>query len=410
MRCLLPLLASAILLAAPLRGREPLDDNIAKLVSPVSAESPWGETWLAEKGADVIAGQIAQVEQGEPTRQAEAIEALLLLVSPWQRGIETGRRHHGQIELFRPTRPTGRPVDHPQAEQLRKVLLATLAKSLQDIKRDPPADGDYTAYTQLSRLIDASGTLLAEVADDRSTQAIRGLLEKETDPTLGGQLMRCLETIYGLPSFYQMNGICGVGLTPEILREHQQREAVAFGRQKQELLDWLGKHAKQPAAERIDAAISLWGERYAATPMYYVSRDNNSPILTLARLGDAAVPRLRKQQARETTLLGRGFYEVAIATITGKVDDKLVRELIDEKHLADADLHLLACAIIALANSQAYQKELAAMLRDSRYSSHDVAHTLAIVHRHDALPLLRLQPESNYTAHCAVKELESWAR
>ena len=27
-----------------------------------------------------------------------------------------------------------------------------------------------------------------------------------------------------------------------------------------------------------------------------------------------------------------------------------------------------------------------------------------------AIPLLSLQPDSNYTAHCAVKELESWDR
>jgi hypothetical protein len=144
--------------------------------------------------------------------------------------------------------------------------------------------------------------------------------------------------------------------------------------------------------------------------MYYILRGNDSPILVLARHGDAAVPGLRKQQARETSLLGRGFFEVAIATIAGTVDDRLVRELIDAKHLADPNLHLIACEIIALANSQAYQRELAAMLSDSRYSSHEVAHTLAIVHRHDALPLLSTQPESNFTAHCAVKELESWAR
>jgi len=399
-----------MLLPVPLRGAEPLKDNIAKLVSPVTAEARAGEAWLAKQGAEVIAELIEQVEQGEPKRPAEAIESLLLLVSPWQRGIERGKRHHGQIELFRPTRPAGRPVGHPQAAQLRKVLLATLTKALQEVEREPPADGDYTAYSQHSRLISASGAALAEVADHRAAQAIRGLLEKETDPMFGARLMRCLETIYGLPSFFHGHGICGVGLTPEALREHQKREAVAFEKQKQELLAWLGKHAQKPTADRIDAAIGLWAERYAVTPMYYISRGNDSPILVLARLGDAAVPGLRRQQTRETSLLGRGFFEVAIATIAGTVDDRLVRELIDAEHLADPNLHLIACEIIALSNSQAYQRELAAMLSDSRYSSHEVAHTLAIVHRHDALPLLRMQPEINFTAHCAVKELESWAR
>jgi len=400
----------SVLLATPLQGAEPSKDNIAKLVSPVIAERRAGEAWLAAQGADAISELIEQVEKGEPIRQAEAIATLLLLVSPWQRGIETGHRHHGQIELFRPSRPTGRPVDHPNAAQLRRVLLATLTNALQKIQRDPPTDGDYADFSQFSHLISACSTSLTEVADDRTALAIRGLLKRESDPRLGIELMYALETIYGLPAHFQMGGLCGVGLTPEIRLAHQKQQAAAFTKAKQELLDWLDKHAQQPPAERIDAAISVWAERYATTPLYYVSRGNNSPVLVLARLGEPGVDRLRKQQARETTLLGRAFFEVPVATITGKVDDKLIRELIDAKHLADPNLHKIACEIIALANTQAYQKELTAMLRDPRYSSHEVAHAIAIVHRHDAIPLLRKQPESNFIAHCAVKELESWAK
>jgi hypothetical protein len=142
--------------------------------------------------------------------------------------------------------------------------------------------------------------------------------------------------------------------------------------------------------------------------MYYVSRGNGSPILVLARLGDAAMPGIRKQQGRETTLKGRAFFEVVAATISGRVDDKLVRELIDAKNLGDQNLHSVACEIIALSGSQDYQKELEAMLGDPRYSGLDVAHALAIVHRHAALPVLRKQPKSNYVAACSVKELESW--
>ena len=134
------------------------------------------------------------------------------------------------------------------------MLLTTLAKSQKDIDRNPPADGDYTAYSQLSRLISASVATLAEVADDRAAQAIRGLLEKETDPMLGAQLMRCLETIYGLPSFFHGHGICGVGLTPEALREHQKREAVAFEKQKQVVARLAcrrcGKSARPPSVQR----------------------------------------------------------------------------------------------------------------------------------------------------------------
>ena len=98
MKCHFLLLVVAILPAVSLRGAEPLKDKIANLVSPVTAERRAGEAWLAEEGAAVISGLIEQVEQGEPKHQTEAIEALLLLVSPWQRGIETGNRHHGQIQ------------------------------------------------------------------------------------------------------------------------------------------------------------------------------------------------------------------------------------------------------------------------------------------------------------------------
>jgi len=61
-----------------------------------------------------------------------------------------------------------------------------------------------------------------------------------------------------------------------------------------------------------------------------------------------------------------------------------------------------------MSGSQAYRKELEAMLGDPRYSGLEVAQALAVVHRHAALPVLRKQPKSNYVAECAVKELESW--
>lgn len=394
--------------AVPLQGAEPLKENIAKLVSPVTSERRAGEVWLADQGSKAIADLIAQAETGGWQQQAEAVRSLTLLVSPWQRGVETGKRHHGQIELFRPQRPTGRPVDHPQAPRLRKVLIDTLTKTLQTIDRDPVTEKDYSTYSNLGAVIFAISTALAEVADDEAAKALRGLLEQENDPTLGLSLMHCLETIYGLPAFSQMHGVCGVGLTAEMIRKHREDQAKEFAAQKRKLLEWLDKHAKQPAAERVDAAIAAWAELSTETPIYLVTRGNGSPILVLARLGDAAIPGLRKQQGRATTLRGRAFWEVVAATITGKVDDKLVRELIDVKNLSDQYLHQVACEIIALSGSQDYQKEFESMLGNPRYSGLDVAHALAIAHRRAALPVLRKQPKSNYVAECSVKELESW--
>jgi hypothetical protein len=396
-----------LLLAASLSGAEPLDENIARLVSPVSAERRAGEAWLAEHGQSVISGLIEHVERGEPKDQTAAIQKMTLLISPWQRGVEMGNRHHGQIELFRPMRPVGRPVDHPQAARLRDVLMATLKKSLAEVERKPQLDDANAASWRHSAIGEASSAL-AEVADNRTAQEIRELLEKQLDAGTGSRLLHAQEIIYGLPPFYQIRGLCGVGLTPELLRERQKREATAFDKQKRELLDWLDQHAGQPLDQRIDATIGLWRKRLAANPAYYFSRGNDSPILVLARLGDAAIPALRRQQAREPILLWRGLWEVVAATISGKVDDALVRDLINSKHLADPNHHLLALEIIALADSRAYQKELAGMLSDQRYSSHDVAQTLAVVHRKDAIGLLQMQPTANYTAHLAVKELESW--
>ena len=188
---------------AEVYAAEPIQDQIARLVSPVTAERRAGERWLAEQGDAVIADLIKQIETGEPTAQADAIETLTILVSPWQRGIESRRRHHGQIELFRPMRPTGRPVDHPHAAELRRVFMGVLTGSLRDIHRLRAEDGDYLRL-QLSGLVGAASAAVAEVADDRTARAIAGLLERETDPSLGGTLMRCLGTIYGLPTFYQM--------------------------------------------------------------------------------------------------------------------------------------------------------------------------------------------------------------
>ena len=137
-------------------------------------------------------------------------------------------------------------MDHPQAALLRWVALATLEKTLQRIERTRAADADQTAYAQLSQLVSASCFALAEVADPASTESIRKLLEQETDARLGLELMRLPGNGLRSSTFYQSIGLCGVGLTPETIREHQQREAASFQKQKQELLRWLKAHSAQP--------------------------------------------------------------------------------------------------------------------------------------------------------------------
>jgi hypothetical protein len=159
--------------AVPLLGAEPLKENISNLLSPVTAERRAGEAWLADHGSKSITGLIARVETGDPQEQSEAVHTLALLVSPWKRSVETGKRHHDQIELFRPNRPTGRPVNHPQALQLRKVLIDTLTKTLQKIGRDPVTEKDYTTYSNLRSVIFCGTAALAEVADDETAKAIR---------------------------------------------------------------------------------------------------------------------------------------------------------------------------------------------------------------------------------------------
>lgn len=404
-----PLLLVAVLVpAAPLGAADSVKDQITKLVSPVTAERRAGEAWLAEKGPEVITALLAEVEKGDAKTQASAIESLTLLVSPWQRGLERKHRHHGQIELFFPERPTARPVDHPQAPVIRKALLDAIAKSLKAVPRDPKSQEECDIYSQHSNVIGSSCTALAEIADDATAKSLRGLLDKIAEPNIGLSLMHALETIYGLPNHYRMGGFCGVGLTPEALAEIHKNEMAGFAKSKTVFFAWLDRHAALPPAERYAAAIQNWVKGDSHTANYYVSRGNGMSVLTLVHLGEAAVPELRKQQARETTLHGRGFCEVAIAAITGKVDDKLVRELLSAKNLEDPNLHHIGLQIIALSGSKDYRKELVAMLGNNRYSALDVAHTLAIVHRRDALDVLRTQPKSNYIAACAVKELESW--
>src|SRR5262245_11510593 len=99
-------LVALLLSSAIIRGAGPHEEHISRLVSQVPSEREAGLKWLAEQGPQVIAGLIEQVERGDPKQQAEALETLSLLISPWRRGVERGVRHHGQIELFYPERPT----------------------------------------------------------------------------------------------------------------------------------------------------------------------------------------------------------------------------------------------------------------------------------------------------------------
>lgn len=404
----LPWLPAALAFLYPAWEGGTLTENIARLASPVAAEKRQGEAWLKARGGAAITGLVSGLETGDWKEQAQAARTLMILVSPWQRGMERGRRHHGQIELFRPERPTGRPTGHPQATALQKALLGALARSLQQIKRDPAPGKEQDQYSNLGAVIADTAAALAEVADGEAVKAVTLLLEKEKDPVLGLSLMGCLETIHGLPAHFGMHGLCGVGLTPEILRRHREREAADYAERKKELLAWLGRHASLTIEERARAAIAAWAARAKANPEYFVSRGNGSPLLVLARLGEAAVPCLRAQQAGETSLRDKAFWEVVIAAITGEADGRLVGELADPRNLGDASLHHFACEIIAVSGSQAFLKELEAMLADSRYSGLEVAHALAVAHRHAALPLLRKQPKTNYVAECSVKELESW--
>jgi hypothetical protein len=370
------------------------------LVLAASGCGGGGKSASAPPSSPARVEEAATLDSNDADAVARAADALAEEVSPWQRalGVAARKRELGTVPIGR---PAGRPVKDPRAGVLEEKAIA----AYQRLGREPLT---YPRTHARERLV----VLLGEVASDRGAEYLRTELAGATAVEAALPLMTALETIYGLPPFYEPHALgCGETGDDEVPRRHKAEEARRFFQGRQALLAWLDTNAKKPRAERIDQALAAWDKHgWHLYPNLVAPGMSNLPALlqaSIVRLGDDALPGLRSRKAAAKDDESKGPYEMLIAVITGKEDEALVRRLLAERYGKGPGI---ALAIIAAAGSKRWVRELDAMQtsRDSLDDAHTASKVLAAVLGREALPLLEAaaakEPE-NFTAKYAAEEI-----
>jgi hypothetical protein len=90
------------------------ETTVSLLISPAKAQRAEGEKRLQAHGDEYLDILIKDLRSPMLSKRGDATKLIRALVSPWARGILAGDKHHGQIELFKPRRPTTRSALHPK--------------------------------------------------------------------------------------------------------------------------------------------------------------------------------------------------------------------------------------------------------------------------------------------------------
>ncbi len=386
-----------------------------QLCSPLARELTSGEAWLNKHEKDAFTTLAALIEDDDPEIQRRAVEAATILLSPWARGIKQGNTHKGQVELFQPRRPVTRPVDHSHAVVIRESALKSLNETLAratwletKVAGSNLAAEDATNLWQFNESIRALCTCLAEVAEEQSTEDIVALLERESSHDRGAMIMSCLDTVYGLPVSFQVLGICG-NSTPEEMKQFEASEKARYEVARRGLLTRYRELAGKSRVQRIATALDLWDQQLESSP-YYMSESGDwateTTLSNLIRLGNDAVTDMQVRAAAVPAkhCWHAGAYHIAVAAITRKVDDEFVKRSLGGETFEQ----ILACEIIAAAGDRRWKQELTELMKQPGGPYKKASHTLAVVHRTEAIPLLRQALSDDYMASCSIAELRAW--
>jgi hypothetical protein len=379
--------------AAP--EEEPRDFGPAAMVarllaSPLARQQEEGEKELLGQGASLrrtLAGGLASSDLRE---QAIAARLLRVLVSPWARGLEVELNPENLV--FQPRRPVERPESHPWAGEIRKIALERLRAILAGKAGKTTAAGAQVSFTyeEFVAAVHLS-LLLVEVGDDRTRDEVAHMLSAERRDDSSMFLMYVLECLYGLPPFHEdVGGFCNRGITEEAFKKLETARSARFRAAKDALLTWHARHRAEPEEVILESVLSKHGRDL---PDVWISEHppNDDGSLRFIRLGKAALPSIIERKGRAARLPEKGSCELFIASVTGKADPAVLRDLFaggdEEKSLA--------CTIVAWAGSKDWKSELEAILRDSTGPTGAAAAALAACHRKGALPALQAAQGAN---------------
>jgi sugar lactone lactonase YvrE len=366
------------------------------LVRHLPALNEEGEARLRFHGHRYVATLLRELASADHERETQATRCLRLIVSPFARGQEASKRHAGHMGLLRVRRPCGSARQHPEAAAVRGDATALLAR----LVGAPSAPSHDEALW-------ATRDLLVEVGDDETLRSLEVLLRRaDTEPSWD-LLMNAMAAIHGVPQQYA-GGFIDCGNTgPDERERFEKVEALKRKPRRQEFLEWHGQMLRATPEARLGQALYMWqgtihnaGVSGDRTPL------ENSDFLALLRLGAPAVPLLKEWGDQATTGAARAGSALAVAAITGQVDDELVSELLSSG--ADGETSL-GIEMILAAGSRQWRDELARLQAKAGRVGRKASQALAVCHLRDAIPLLRAAPKENSTAGYALKELEAGA-
>ena len=403
-------------LAIPLSGSACMASEIEVLVdqlrSILPSEQRKGLETLESNRELILKEAVEKLRRGEISEAN--IDALLVLASPWQRGLARVRNHKESIRLGNIARPTGREFSIPQRNELVSLLIESLERS--PSAASYRADSSKAAHIFRWEVVPKIVALLGELASSEDLDRLSSLLESTEDRYLIDSIASVFETTYALPDLYPVGGICGNSSAEEVERfELSEMKRAKEGRAK--VLAWHRKYRDSDFEVRLEAAkkeywVPLFEDYVFAGRSYYGTIPTWKKLEPLIRQGEAALSVYRKWMEREKDLVLIANYAVIIAAISGEVDRELVRRLLDSEEPGKWEQHaVFACEIILAANSREWKEDLVALQSRPYFDGGRATEFLACCHLQNALPELKAELDrkpKNYRARYAIEELRAW--
>ena len=366
------------------------------LVSDRTDELIRGQRFVADNRSKYIKTLLERIETGGIQAKGKASCELGIIISPWVQGKEASARFCRFTTIEFPRRPVERVPDLPEADKIRQCLQTTISNLL--ATEEAQSANAHWRHESLRVLCETLG----EVTNDETMDWAVAQLQQIKSPILAEPLIALGDSYLGIPAIFRRGGICGNSGAATIATFRLSQEQALV-----EACNILGTQWAQVRQMRLDQriafAIRSWRDHFIPKQRSYSGHYFHNGWLfqelePLIRFGAPAVDAIRAQQAVETELEAKGVWEVAIATITGKENASLVRELLNGK-----DLHReLACEIIAAATSRDWLLQL----DDLQTRSAKASRAIVICHRNDGIPALkRVFKHSSYNVD-VVQELE----
>lgn len=390
-----------------------LDSVVDQLRSILPVEQQQGLVRFEANRGRLMTEAMGRLRDGAITESD--IDSLLILLSPWQRGLARVHNHRGNMALGNTERPAGRPpFDFPERDEIVNLLLEFLSK--------PPPDASETEDEKMNEafkrwtLFPKASVLLGELIGLKDFDRLVALLQSSNEPLLIDSVLPIFETWYALPNLYPSSGICGNSSEAEFKR-FEASEVERTKRARQEVIEWHQKHRELDLESRLNAAIeTYWEPRFAEygfmSQSYFGGPPTWKKLESLIRQGEAALPFYQRRLSETEDLLLVGNYAVVISVITGKEDEDLVRKLLSSEELGRWEQYAtFAMEIILAAHSTRWKADLVALQARPYFDGKRATEVLARCHLHEALPQLEAELKrnpKNYMAKYSIEELREW--